>query len=191
MEHETVRKCTLSALFLALGLVLPFLTGQVPQIGNLLLPMHIPVLLCGLLCGGSWGGAVGAAVPLLRSVWLGAPPMALALPIAVELAGYGAIAGGLYRRSKWKCLKALYRCLLLAMVGGRLLWGGAMWAICGVRGESFTLAAFLAGAVVNALPGIGLQLVLIPAVMVALGKAKMVPFHREKPKKEKNEDCVG
>lgn len=56
---------------LALCLVLPFLTGQIPQIGSALCPMHIPVLLAGFLCGpwvGCGGGSSGSPAAL-RSVW--------------------------------------------------------------------------------------------------------------------------
>lgn len=58
-----VRKLTYSALFLALAMVLPFLTGQIPEIGSMLCPMHIPALLCGFMCGWPWGLAVGFISP--------------------------------------------------------------------------------------------------------------------------------
>lgn len=64
----------LSAMFMAIGLVLPFFTGQIPQIGSMLLPMHLPVLLCGLICGWQYGGVVGFVLPLLRYVMFGMPP---------------------------------------------------------------------------------------------------------------------
>ena len=86
MKFST-KKLTLSAAFLGLGLVLPFLTGQVPQVGSMLLPMHIPVLLCGIICGWEYGLAVGAILPLLRSVIFGMPPMyPTALAMTFELA---------------------------------------------------------------------------------------------------------
>ena len=92
-----VRRMTYSALCLALALVLPFLTGQIPQIGSALCPMHLPVLLCGFLCGWPWGLAVGFIAPLLRSVIFGMPPMIpTALAMAFELAVYGGLAGLLY-----------------------------------------------------------------------------------------------
>ena len=66
-------KLTTAALFLALALLLPSLTMQLDTIGNMLLPMHIPILLCGLICGWKYGAAVGFITPLLRSFLFGIP----------------------------------------------------------------------------------------------------------------------
>lgn len=173
-----IKKLVLSALFLSLGLVLPFFTGQIPQLGTMLLPMHLPVLLCGLVCGGAHGALVGFVLPLLRGLLFGMPPIFPAgIAMAFELMTYGLISGMLYSRSKWKCVIALYRALIPAMMAGRLVWGMVRMALTGVGGESFTWAMFLSGAFFTAIPGIALQLVFIPVMMVALGKAKMVPFH--------------
>ena len=177
--RSAVYHLVLSALFLALALVLPFLTGQIPQIGSMLLPMHLPVLLCGLICGWQYGGAVGFAAPLLRSVLFGLPPMLTAIAMAFELAAYGVIVGVLYSRSRWKCVAALYRCLLLAMIGGRLVWGAVRVILTGTAGQAFTWQMFLSGALLTAVPGIVLQLVLIPAIMVALDRTGVVRFSRK------------
>ena len=91
-NSSAVRKLTYSALCLALAMVLPFLTGQVPEIGSMLCPMHIPALLCGFLCGWPWGLAVGFLSPLLRSMF-GMPPIWVAIPMAFEMATYGAVSG--------------------------------------------------------------------------------------------------
>ena len=179
-NHNFVRSLVLSALFLALGLVLPFFTGQIPQIGSMLLPMHIPVFLCGLICGWQYGLAVGFIAPLLRMVLFGMPPLLTAVAMAFELAAYGAIAGFLYNRSRWQCVVALYRSLLIAMVGGRIVWAAVRVVMTGVAGEPFTWQIFLSGALLNAIPGIILQLVFIPALMVALDRTGMVHFRREK-----------
>ncbi len=160
-----LKKLVLAALFLALAYVLPFFTGQVPQIGKMLCPMHFPVLLCGFLCGPAWGLAVGFLAPLSRSLFLGMPQLfPSALCMAFELAGYGLVAGLLYRRLPGK-RGGVYPALLSAMVAGRLLWGAAMFLCLGVQGTAFPLSAFLAGAVGNALPGIVLQLILIPPLL--------------------------
>lgn len=176
---KNIRSLALSAMFLALGIVLPFLTGQIPKVGNMLLPMHIPVFLCGLICGWQYGALVGFATPLLRFSLVGSPPMPLCIGMAFELAAYGLLAGLLYGRSKWKCTVSLYRSLLLAMVGGRVVWAAARLVLMGAGKLPFGWEAFLSGALLTAIPGIILQLVLIPAIMVALGRAKLVPFGKD------------
>ena len=166
-----VRRMTYSALCLALALVLPFLTGQILQIGSALCPMHIPVLLCGFLCGWPWGLAVGFIAPLLRSVIFGMPPMIpTALAMAFELATYGALAGFLYRKFP-KTIPGIYASLLIAMICGRLVWGVVRLILAGVQGNGFTFAMFLSGAITTAIPGIIAQLVLIPAIVYAMEKA--------------------
>ena len=172
----------LAAMFLAIGIVLPFFTGQIPQIGSMLLPMHIPVLLCGLICGWRYGALVGFVLPLVRSLWLGLPPFFTAIAMAFELAAYGGIVGALYARSRWKCIVALYRCLLIAMVGGRLVWGAVRLMLTGVTGDAFTWQLFLSGALFTAIPGILLQLAVIPAIMVALDRTGLVTFSRRHSK---------
>lgn len=176
--HQAVKNMVLAALFLAIGLVLPFVTGEIPEIGNLLCPMHLPVLLCGLICGWGYGGAVGFVLPLFRHVLFGMPPFPNNIAMALELAAYGILAGLLYSRSRWQCIVSLYRCLIAAMIGGRLVWGAAMVVITGLSGSSFTWAMFMAGAFFQAIPGIILQLVFIPAMMVALDRTGMVRFRQ-------------
>ena len=121
----SLKKLIYSAVFLALALVLPFLTGQIPEIGSMLCPMHIPVLLCGFICGGPWGAAVGFIAPLLRYVLFQMPPIFPAgLSMAFELAVYGLVSGLLYKALPKK-IPFLYASLLIAMVSGRLVWGAA------------------------------------------------------------------
>ncbi len=184
MYKEEIKKFTLAALFLAIGFYLPFLTGQIQQIGNMLLPMHIPVLLCGLICGWKYGLVVGFVLPIFRYFVFGMPvliPMGIAM--AFELATYGMLVGFIYNRSKWKCVISLYKAMIIAMVAGRIVWGVARIVLSGLGNYGFTWKLFIAGAVFNAIPGIILQLVLIPAIMVALGKAKLVPFGHKQHKK--------
>ena len=145
--------------------------------------MHIPVILCGLICGPWYGLGIGFVVPLMRSIMFGMPmiyPSAIAM--AFELATYGFVVGFFYSKSPWKCIKALYKAMLTSMVAGRLVWGIAMTALMGIKGSAFGLGAFFTGAVINAVPGIILQLILVPSIMVALKRAKLVPLinHREK-----------
>ena len=173
-HRSPLRSLVLAALFLALAFVLPLLTGQVPQIGNMLCPMHFPVLLCGFVLGGPWGLAVGFAAPLLRSVLFGMPPMfPVALSMAFELATYGVVSGVLWRKVRHS-LPRMYAVLLAAMVAGRLVWGAVRFVLAGLTGGSFPFRAFLSGALLTAVPGILAQLVLIPLILTALQKAKFM-----------------
>lgn len=167
-NRNEIRKLTLSAMFLAMAFVLPFLTGQIPQIGAMLCPMHIPVLLCGFFCGAPLGLAVGFLAPVVRSLTLGMPPLfPKAICMAFELATYGFVAGWLHNKLP-KGKRYVYVALLWAMVSGRLVWGAAMFCAMGLDASAFGLKAFLAGAVWNAVPGIVLQLILIPVLVIAV-----------------------
>ena len=169
-KNNHLLKMILSALFLALAYVMPFLTGQIPEIGSMLCPLHIPVLLCGFICGWPWGLAVGFIAPLFRSLTLGMPPFfPTAVCMAFELAAYGAVAGLMHKLLPRK-KPYIYCSLLTAMIVGRLVWGTAMFICMGINGGSFTFASFLAGAFTNAIPGIILQIVLIPLLVILLDR---------------------
>ena len=178
-NSKRIQNLVLAAMLTAVGIVLPFFTGQIPQIGNMLLPMHLPVLVCGLICGWQYGGIVGFVLPLLRHILFGMPPMPNGISMAFELAAYGAIAGFVYNHSRWQRIISLYRSLVIAMVGGRIVWGAASIVVLGITGGAFTWQIFMAGAFLNAIPGIILQLVLIPALMLALHRTGLVPFRRQ------------
>lgn len=174
MRENTVKNIVLAAVCLALCLVLPFLTGQIPQIGSTLCPMHIPVLLAGFLCGPWWAMAVGAAAPLLRFALFGMPrifPTGTAM--CFELAVYGLVSGLLYARLPKKTA-SIYVSLIGAMLAGRIVWGVVMAVISGVTGSAFTWTAFLAGAFINAVPGIVVHILLIPVAVIALKKAGLI-----------------
>ena len=141
-SHAALQKLIYSALLLALAYVLPYFTGQIQTIGQMLCPMHLPVLLCGFLCGWQWGLVIGFTAPILRSLTNPMPPMyPTALGMAFELATYGLIAG-LDPQS------------------------------------TFGLAAFWSGAITTAIPGIIVQIVLIPAIVYALRRAGLDPNGR-------------
>lgn len=170
MNHT--KRIVLSAMFIAIGIVLPFFTGQIREIGNMLLPMHIPVFLCGLICSWQYGTVVGFVLPLLRSMLFSMPPLyPNAIAMAFELAAYGLITGLLYAQFKNKNLRAVILSILPAMLGGRLVWGIAQTALLGLGENGFTFAAFMAGGFANAVPGIILQLILLPSVMLLIEKA--------------------
>ena len=168
-----LRHLVYAAVCLALCMLLPFLTGQIPQIGSALSPMHIPVLLAGFLCGPWWAMAVGFVAPMLRHVWLGMPPLITAIAMSFELAAYGLFSGLLYRLLPKKTVNISVS-LIGAMILGRIVWGIAMVVISGVSGSAFTWSAFIAGALLNAVPGIILHIVLIPILVMALKRAKVL-----------------
>lgn len=174
---KTTKTITLSGMFLTLALLLPFLTGQIPQIGAMLCPMHFPVLLCGFFCGGPAGLLVGLLAPLLRSILFGMPPLfPKAICMAVELGVYGFVAGFLYRRLP-KRKNTVYLSLGIAMLLGRLCWGAAMF-LC--LGAEFGMTAFLSGAVTTALPGILLQWLLLPVIVFSMEKHQNASLSQKK-----------
>lgn len=165
---------SLSGMFLALAYVMPFITGQIPEIGKMLCPMHIPVLLCGFVCGAPYGFVVGTIAPILRSLTLGVPilfPSAIAM--AFELAVYGLLAGLLYKALPKKKIN-IYISLIVAMIVGRIVWGLLMLTLMSLGLTKFGLAAFWAGAVSNAIPGIVIQIALIPIIVMLLEKSKII-----------------
>ena len=167
-ENTALRKRILAALFLAIGLILPFITMQIPTVGKMLCPMHIPVLLCGYICGWPYGLLIGIITPLLRGVLFGMPAIfPNAFCMAFELATYGLVAGILSEKMK-KDIKSLYISLIAAMLCGRIVWGLVSAAVYAFTGGIFTWELFLMGGFINALPGILIQLVLIPALVERL-----------------------
>ena len=173
MKHNT-KKLVLSGLFLAIGLVLPFLTGQIPEIGNMISPMHFPVLLCGFICDAPYGALVGLILPPVRFLLFQMPPLyPMGLAMAFEMAAYGLVSGLVYSRVQHN-IKGIYLSLVPAMVIGRIVWGIAQVVLMGLSGGGFTFQAFIAGALINAVPAIVLQLILIPLIIAALQKAKIL-----------------
>ncbi len=180
MNKKAILKLTLSAMFLAVGLVLPFLTGQIPQIGKMLLPMHLPVMLCGLICGWHYGLAVGAMTPLLRSLLFGSPMLyPTAVAMLFELATYGAVVGLIYSCVKKQSTFTVYLALIPAMLAGRIVYGGATLLLLTANSKAYTWSAFLASSVLEAIPGIVIQLILIPLLMLALDRTGLLPYKKE------------
>ena len=171
MKNNALKNMILSAVLLAVGMVLPMLTIQIKEIGDSLLPMHIPVMLCGLLCGWQYGGFIGFILPVLRSVIFGMPPIyPNAVWMALELAAYGVAIGLVYSAFKKKNILSIYVSLVSAMLLGRVVWGIAKAVLLGVGGKLFTFTMFWVGGFVDAVPGIILQLVLIPLLVTVLNK---------------------
>ncbi len=206
MQKEKTKRLVLSAAFLALGMVLPLLTGQIKEIGDSLLPMHLVVMLCGLVCGAKYGMAVGALLPFVRSITFGMPPLyPNAIWMSLELLTYGLVIGLIYSRAKKQSTLWLFFSLICSMLAGRVVWGIAKAILLGVGGKAFTLQMFIAGAIVDAIPGIILQLVLIPIIINLIkyatkgvlerkdSKMKCVefPYGKEKIKHEFGEELLG
>lgn len=174
MKSTKTYKIVWSGVFIALGIVLPFLTGQIQSIGNKLLPMHLPILICGFVCGAPYGLAAGLIVPLLRSILFGMPPMfPTAVSMALELAVYGFVTGLLYKKLP-KNNAMIYVALIGAMLIGRVAAGAVNVVLYGVQRTGYSMQMFMAGMFMNAVPGIILQLVLIPVIIMMLRKAKVM-----------------
>jgi len=174
MKKLSTKKLVLSGLLLALGLVIPFLTAQIPSVGSRLLPMHIPVLLCGFVCGWPYGLIVGFIVPVFRSMLFGMPPMLpTAVAMAFELATYGCMSGLLYKLLPQKNAY-IFVSLIISMICGRIIWGIVSFFLYGLSGTAFTWELFIVGSFLNAIPGIVIQIIIIPIVIIALSRAKLI-----------------
>ena len=174
MKHSKTIKLTLSAMFLALGFVLPFFTGQIPQIGNMLLPMHLPVLLCGLIAGWPFGLLCGLAGPLLSSLLTGMPATAYLPVMMMELALYGLLTGLFMQLiHTGKVYADLYISLVISLLAGRVLAGIARALI--FAPGSYSISAWATGYFITCLPGLVIQLALVPTVVFALEKARLIP----------------
>jgi len=176
MKKENLIKMILAGLFLALAYLLPFLTVQDPSLGQVFCLMHIPVILCGFICGWYWGGVIGFIAPLFRSLTLTMPPMFPgAVCMALELAVYGALAGLLYKIFPKKKIY-IYPSLILSMILGRIVWGIAMLICMGIKGGDFAFFASVVNAFVTAIPGIIIQIVLIPVLVMFIDAQKILKF---------------
>ncbi|MDR1664229.1 MAG: ECF transporter S component [Clostridiales bacterium] len=169
-----LKKQIITALCVALCVVLPMAFHTIPGAGGIFLPMHIPVLLCGLICGWPFGLLCGLAGPFLSALITGMPPMAVLPGMLVELAVYGLVAGLAMRFIRTKIFYAdLYLSLAAGMLTGRVAAGIAKALI--FSPGSYALSAWLASSFVTALPGIAIQIILLPGIVFALEKAKLLP----------------
>lgn len=168
MKKQETYKLVLAALFGALGILLPTVFHQFGMGGQIFLPMHIPVLLCGLICGWKYGAIIGVMVPLISS-FTGMPPLfPVGIAMMFELGTYGFVTGFVGRKTNH------FVALFLAMICGRAVSGVANAVLMGIAGNAYGLKMFLTGSFVTALPGIILQIILIPAIMVLLTKTHVL-----------------
>lgn len=164
-----LKKIILSGVFIALCLVLPFFTGQIPQIGSILSPMHIPVLISGFVLGSPYSLIIGFISPLLRSALTGGfPPMfPTAFAMAFELSSYGFFTS-LFSKMLPKGKVYVYFSLILSMLLGRIVWGAVMYIISCAGLTAFGFATFISAAFINSAPGIICHLVIVPIVVSAI-----------------------
>ncbi len=169
-----VKNTVFSAMFLALCMVLPLLTFGSTQIGNMISPMHIPVLICGFVCGWQYGAIVGFTAPLLRYMIFHMPPVyPIGVAMAFELAAYGILCGVLYKVLPKKN-SYIYLSLILSMLGGRLVWGAARYIMAGLSGSEFGMSLFISGAFVEAVPAIICHIIIVPLVVMAFKRSKFL-----------------
>lgn len=167
MKHNSIHRLCTAALLVALGLILPqafhMLGGRAT--GSVFSPMHLPVLVCGLLLGPAYGAAVGALTPLLSALLLGMPPMAILPFMLVELTVYGAVSGALCKKLP------LYPALIGAQIAGRAVYSLALFIGGTLLGMDCAAPASVLTSVVTGLPGIAMQLILAPAIVLLLRRA--------------------
>lgn len=174
MKKTKTVNITGTALCMALGLILPILFHMLGA-GSTFLPMHIPVLLCGLLFGWQYGAVCGFIVPLLSALLTGMPPLfPTGTAMMFELCAYGILTGVFYQKLRWN----IYPALICSMLGGRIVSGIANAIFMGVAGKAYGFAAFISGSFVTSLPGMIIQVVIIPVIILALEKARVI--NREK-----------
>ena len=173
-KMSVVKRAIITAICIALCVVLPQAFHAIPRAGMIYLPMHIPVLLCGLICGWPFGLLCGLAGPALSSVITGMPPAATLPSMMIECAIYGCIAGLLMAivRTR-KTYLDLYISLIGAMLCGRII-AGILQALIFSAGK-YSISAWATSYFVTALPGIIIQIVLLPSIVFALMKAKLIP----------------
>ncbi|MBQ7983159.1 MAG: ECF transporter S component [Clostridia bacterium] len=170
----SVKQMVFCALCMALCIVLPMAFHAIPNAGSVYSPIHIPVLLCGLICGPVLGAVCGAGGVLLSSLITGMPPMAMLPPMLVECVTYGLLCGlGMRLVRTGKTTADLYISLAAAMIGGRIVSGIAKAFVFTPGAMSVQL--WISGYFVTSLPGIILHLLLIPAVVLALYRARLLP----------------
>lgn len=167
----TVKRLVTTAICAAMCVVLPIAFHAIPNAGSVILPMHIPVLLCGLVCGWPYGLVCGLLGPFLSS-FTGMPPMAVLPGMMVECGVYGMVTGlGMKYIRTGKPMADLYISMLSAMVLGRVVAGLAKALIFAPGTPAF---AWVTTSLVMGIPGIVIQLIVMPLLIAALTRAKLL-----------------
>jgi hypothetical protein len=176
MRINRTQKLIYTGLCIGIGLILPQFVKIIPvsNPGAILLPMHITVLLCGFICGWPYGAFCGLILPLLASVLTGKPPLfPTGISMMFELGAYGALTGVIYLYTKGK----IYPSLIGAMLGGRIVMGVVNTILFSFTDKAYGMAVFITGAFVTALPGIIIQIILIPIIVNNLKKSKLITLN--------------
>ena len=182
-RNDSLYRLLITAILLAVGMVLPFLTGQLQSFGQLISPLHIPAFICGLTCGWGWGAALGFVLPILRGLIFGMPPFpAVGLPMAFELMFYGLVTGIAYpmlrKAFKEQHLVAMLIAMIIAMIVGRCAGGIAKAIMMGLQGQSYGFSTFLAAYFTGTVVGAVIHLIVCPLIVLALEKAKLSPLSK-------------
>ena len=173
MEISRVKRMVFTAVCAALCLVLPMAFHSIPNAGQVILPMHIPVLLCGLICGWPFGFVCGLVGPFLSSIITGMPPAAMLPSMMIECASYGCVTGLMMKYVRTgRPYADLYISMGTAMILGRVIAGLAKAWILAPGTPAF---AWVTTSLVAGIPGIIIQLVLMPTVIFALTRARLIP----------------
>lgn len=171
--RNSIKNMTMSAVCVALCVVLPIAFHSIPDAGSVFLPMHIPVLICGMICGWPYGFLCGLMGPLVSSALTGMPPIAFLPAMMVECGAYGLVSGLVLKFVRTKHTYAdLYIALVTAMIAGRVVSGIAKALIFT---PGLAMSAWITASFVTALPGILIQLVFLPSVVFTLMKARVIP----------------
>lgn len=164
-----IKHLTITGMLLAIGILLPFATSHGMGIpGTLLLPMHIPVLLCGFLCGPMYGALLGTMLPILNCILTGMPTAYPMAPIMVaELTTYGFVSGILFQKTRLhRKTYGVYVALFGAMLCGRVAYGLMFQILMALSGSLRALT--VSAAIVTGIPGILIQFLLIPSIVLVL-----------------------
>ncbi|HEY8444488.1 MAG TPA: ECF transporter S component [Bacilli bacterium] len=169
---KDTEKIVLTGLFLAIGIILPPIFHSV-ELGNVISPMHFPVILCGLLLGWQYGLICGLLTPFVGFITWGRPPiMPIGLTMSLELATYGLLAGFIYKKVRLftNNIYNLYFALIIAMVAGRIVYGAVNWVLFLLDLSKTDFRAFLTSVFVIGLPGIILQILILPVIVMTIEK---------------------
>lgn len=175
MIRRKSERLTAAGMLIAVGIILPFATAHgLGMQGNVLLPMHIPVFLCGILCGAPLGAVCGLILPVLNCFLTGMPSLYPMMPImAAELMTYGLVSGLLYNNTPLKKVKlGVYPTLLGAMLLGRVMYGIIFGLLFFMNNGLKALSVW--GAVIKGIPGIVIQLILIPCIIAAVKGSRRI-----------------